>query len=106
MRISCGGGTYVRSIGRDLGRALASAAHRTALTRTKHGEFAVLDCIAPEDAGNAPVILSAMRANDETFTRLVGAGGEGEDGAERAVGEGKGRQHAPVAVTCKFCLQV
>ena len=106
MRIACGGGTYVQSIGRDLGRALGSAAHMTALTRTKHGEFALPDCVAHEDAGNVDVILAAMRANDATFTRLVGPGGEGGEGAGHAERRGDGRSNAPVAVECKFCSQV
>jgi tRNA pseudouridine55 synthase len=41
VRISCGGGTYVRSLARDLARAVGSAAHLTALRRTAAGAFRV-----------------------------------------------------------------
>ncbi|PKP76422.1 MAG: tRNA pseudouridine(55) synthase TruB [Alphaproteobacteria bacterium HGW-Alphaproteobacteria-3] len=39
FEISCSKGTYVRSLARDLGRALGTAAHVSALRRTRHGPF-------------------------------------------------------------------
>jgi tRNA pseudouridine55 synthase len=39
MRVSCAGGTYVRSIARDLARAVESAAHLTQLRRVSAGGF-------------------------------------------------------------------
>ncbi len=39
MRVSCAGGTYVRSIARDLARAAGSAGHLTALRRVSAGGF-------------------------------------------------------------------
>ena len=41
VRVTCGGGTYVRSLARDLGRAVGSAAHLRALRRLAAGEFHV-----------------------------------------------------------------
>ncbi len=41
--ITCGGGTYVRALARDLGRLAGSAAHLETLRRTKSGEFDVRD---------------------------------------------------------------
>jgi tRNA pseudouridine55 synthase len=41
MQVTCGGGTYVRSLARDLARAAGSAAHLTALRRTRAGIFSV-----------------------------------------------------------------
>lgn len=40
-RITCGGGTYIRALARDLGRLTASAAHLTALRRVRSGPFDV-----------------------------------------------------------------
>jgi len=37
--VTCGKGTYIRSLARDLGRALGSAAHVTDLRRTRCGPF-------------------------------------------------------------------
>lgn len=45
VRITCGGGTYIRSLARDLARAAGSAAHLTALRRTNSGLFAVSDAV-------------------------------------------------------------
>ncbi len=43
VTITCGAGTYVRALARDLGRATGSAAHLTALRRTRSGPFRVQD---------------------------------------------------------------
>lgn len=39
LRIECGGGTYIRSLVRDIGRALGSFATMTFLVRTRNGSF-------------------------------------------------------------------
>ncbi len=41
LEITCGSGTYVRSLGRDIARRLDSAAVMTALTRTAIGKFRI-----------------------------------------------------------------
>ncbi|MES2179293.1 MAG: tRNA pseudouridine(55) synthase TruB [Gemmatimonadota bacterium] len=41
--ISCGGGTYIRALARDLGRLTGSAAHLTSLRRVRSGPFRVDD---------------------------------------------------------------
>ena len=43
VRITCGGGTYIRALARDLGRFADSAAHLVALRRLKSGPFDVKD---------------------------------------------------------------
>ena len=45
IRVVCGKGTYIRSLARDIGRALNSGAYLTALRRTKAGSFCVENCI-------------------------------------------------------------
>lgn len=47
FRIICSKGTYIRSIARDLGDALDTGAHLTALRRTRIGNFKVEDAIQP-----------------------------------------------------------
>jgi len=42
-RITCSGGTYIRALARDLGRAVGSAAHLAALRRVRVGPFDVAD---------------------------------------------------------------
>lgn len=39
MRVSCGGGTYIRSLARDVARAAGSAGHLSALRRHQAGVF-------------------------------------------------------------------
>jgi tRNA pseudouridine55 synthase len=41
VRVTCGGGTYVRSLARDLARSIGSAAHLSALRRLRSGAFDV-----------------------------------------------------------------
>lgn len=48
-RITCGPGTYIRALARDLGRLVGSAAHLAALRRTRSGAFDVADAV-PLDA--------------------------------------------------------
>lgn len=46
VRITCAGGTYVRSLARDLARAVGSAAHLVALRRVAAGPFRVEDAVS------------------------------------------------------------
>lgn len=41
IRIKCSKGTYIRALARDIGIALESGAHLTALTRTASGQFCI-----------------------------------------------------------------
>ncbi|TIB76508.1 hypothetical protein E3Q23_01783 [Wallemia mellicola] len=50
LRMTVSGGTYVRSIVHDLGKALGSSAHVVELTRTRQGEFALANA-STEDGG-------------------------------------------------------
>lgn len=46
LRIVCSKGTYIRALARDIGRALNSGAHLTALRRTRVGEFSIDNCLS------------------------------------------------------------
>ncbi|MBO5807088.1 MAG: tRNA pseudouridine(55) synthase TruB [Bacteroidaceae bacterium] len=48
IRVTCGKGTYIRSLARDIGEALNSGAYLTALERTRIGEYRLETCINPE----------------------------------------------------------
>jgi tRNA pseudouridine55 synthase len=57
VRVTCGGGTYVRSLARDWARLAGSAAHLTALRRIRSGGFDVADALpvaALESAAAGP----------------------------------------------------
>lgn len=49
LRVVCGKGTYIRSLARDLGRALGSGAFLTELRRTRVGDFTVDNCVSFEN---------------------------------------------------------
>ena len=49
IRVSCGKGTYIRSLARDIGQALNSGAYLTALCRTRLGSVRIEDCLTLDD---------------------------------------------------------
>lgn len=52
--IECGGGTYIRSLARDLADALGTCAYMSALTRTKSGPFTAESAVTPDEFRLAP----------------------------------------------------
>ncbi len=48
LRIVCSKGTYIRALARDIGAALGSGGHLTALRRTRVGDITVDQCLAPD----------------------------------------------------------
>jgi tRNA pseudouridine55 synthase len=49
LDVECGGGTYIRSLGRDLGESLGTAAVMSALVRTAIGRFSVHEAVSPQE---------------------------------------------------------
>ena len=49
IRVVCSQGTYIRALARDIGEALNSGAHLTALQRTQVGDIRLEDCMEVED---------------------------------------------------------
>ncbi len=50
IRVVCSKGTYIRALARDIGVALNSGAHLTALRRTQVGDISVDDCLTVDQA--------------------------------------------------------
>lgn len=50
LRIVCSKGTYIRALARDIGQALGSGAHLSALRRTRVGDYRIERCLDIEDA--------------------------------------------------------
>lgn len=61
LRIVCSKGTYIRALARDIGQALGTGAHLTALRRTRAGEVSIDDCLTVEQA------IELIRITDVTF---------------------------------------
>lgn len=49
VRVVCSKGTYIRALARDIGVALHSGAHLTALERTRIGDVTLDKCMSPEE---------------------------------------------------------
>ncbi|MCM1004917.1 MAG: tRNA pseudouridine(55) synthase TruB [Prevotella sp.] len=52
IRVVCSKGTYIRALARDIGLALDSGAHLTALRRTRVGEYSIANALTPERVRN------------------------------------------------------
>ena len=63
IRVVCGKGTYIRSLARDIGRALDNGAYLTALCRTKLGAVRIEDCVTLDDF---PQWLEQQEIEDNT----------------------------------------
>ena len=50
IRVVCSKGTYIRALARDIGEALGSGGHLTALRRTRVGEIRIDDCLSVDKA--------------------------------------------------------
>lgn len=50
IRVTCSKGTYIRALARDIGEALDSGAHLTALRRTRVGEYGEDRCLSVDEA--------------------------------------------------------
>lgn len=59
MRVTCGSGTYIRSLARDLGEALGCGAHLSGLVRTAVGSYCV------EDAWDFEALKEAVLSRHE-----------------------------------------
>lgn len=64
MDIECGGGTYIRSLIRDVGHELNCVATMTSLSRTKQGPF-ILDSALEKEDWNAENICSAIEMHSK-----------------------------------------
>lgn len=52
VRVVCSKGTYIRALARDIGEALQSGGHLTALRRTRIGDIIVENCLQYDDFVN------------------------------------------------------
>ena len=56
IRVTCGSGTYLRSLARDLGDALGVGGYLGQLTRTAYGRLRVEDAVALDDLADADAV--------------------------------------------------
>lgn len=65
IRVVCSKGTYIRALARDIGAALGSGGHLTALRRTRVGNVAISDCL-PLDAAVEMLREVEIERDDDT----------------------------------------
>ncbi|MDH3271918.1 MAG: tRNA pseudouridine(55) synthase TruB [Gemmatimonadota bacterium] len=70
FRVVCSTGTYVRALARDLGWALGTAAHLTALRRTRVGGFDVESAVPVDDLGREEAVSRARIGPVEAVRHL------------------------------------
>ena len=69
--VECSSGTYVRALARDLGAALGSAGHLTALRRTAVGPFGLDEAVALTDTTTELPVLGLADVVRRTFATVV-----------------------------------
>ena len=72
FRATVSGGTYLRSLARDLGERLGCGAHLAELTRTRVGPFALEEAVAPQAVTAADVRDPALLVADLPQRALTG----------------------------------
>ncbi len=70
LELACSAGTYVRSLAHDLGAALGTGAHLTALTRRASGIFRLEDAHTPEQVLAAPEWQRLLVSPGEALPQL------------------------------------
>lgn len=73
IRVVCSKGTYIRALARDIGLALNSGAHLTALVRTRVGEVTRDKCLEIEDFDDFLASGITKPANNEKGTSIFSA---------------------------------
>ncbi|HZQ38327.1 MAG TPA: tRNA pseudouridine(55) synthase TruB, partial [Dehalococcoidia bacterium] len=75
LRVVCSSGTYVRSLAHDLGRALGSAAHLTALRRTRVASLTLTEAATLEalEQGGRPLLETGLLPADRAVQHLPAA---------------------------------
>jgi len=65
LRVVCGKGTYIRSLGRDLATSCGTVGHLIGLRRTRLGHWTVQNAVSPE--ATEEELLSAMMTSTESL---------------------------------------
>lgn len=65
IRVVCSKGTYIRALARDIGKALNSGGHLTALRRTRVGNVDISQCLSVDDAVKMLDTIEMVMPNDK-----------------------------------------
>ena len=70
VEVSCGAGTYIRSLARDIGAELGTGAYCSSLTRTAIGKFSLANAVDAGDMDPAADLIDPIEALD-ALTRIA-----------------------------------
>lgn len=119
LEVECGGGTYIRSLGRDLARSLRTDAVMSALVRKAIGGFHLEDACSIDDLSRENIVqrllppaaavggLPAIRLAPDEVARLAHGqriAGQLPPGAEEAAGFDVNGRLAAILVARDGCL--
>ncbi len=68
--VECGGGTYIRSLAFDLGRALGVGGHLKSLRRTRYGPFDITDAVTLDSLQSAADVEAVLLPSDVALGHL------------------------------------
>jgi len=68
LNVSCGKGTYIRSLVRDIGQSLDSAATMSGLIRTQQGPFELEHCLHRDDWTPDNIYAAIKNANENILS--------------------------------------
>jgi tRNA pseudouridine55 synthase len=68
--VTCSSGTYIRALARDLGQALGTGGHLTALRRTRSGSYRIENARTLDELGQEFTVTSLAEAAAAAFPRL------------------------------------
>jgi tRNA pseudouridine55 synthase len=80
FRVACSSGTYIRALGRDLGRDLGVGAHLSALTRTAVGNFELEVASALSSLRDREAILERLLSPSDALSHLPSLDVDSADG--------------------------
>lgn len=69
VRVVCSKGTYIRALARDIGEALGSGAHLTALRRTRVGDITIADCLTMDQVAQLIRIVEIEMPDEASDTK-------------------------------------
>jgi tRNA pseudouridine55 synthase len=70
--VHCSGGTYIRSLARDIGLAAGSRAYLSALTRTAVGGFSLTEAFSETEPETAAAYIQALKPIDKEVIQGIG----------------------------------
>ena len=63
LDVECGGGTYIRSLVRDMGASMDTAATMTSLERTQQGPFTLEDAMSKDEWSPESIYAAVEKFN-------------------------------------------